>query len=44
MESVIEREEWIIVMTMLADIRREVEGIHDFLRGDEGEEETEENA
>jgi hypothetical protein len=41
---VIEREDWELVMLMLADIRAELKGIHDLLRGDEGEEETEENA
>jgi hypothetical protein len=44
MESVIEREEWVIVMTLLADIRAELRGIHSVLRGDDGEEETEEDA
>jgi hypothetical protein len=39
---VIEREEWLIVMTMLGDIRAELEGIHALLRGDE-DEETEED-
>jgi hypothetical protein len=43
-ESAIEREEWVIVMTILADIRAELRGIHNVLRGDEGEEETEEDA
>lgn len=39
-----EGDEWVIVMTMLADIRAEVEGIHDILKGDKGEEEAEEDA
>jgi hypothetical protein len=37
----IEREEWLIVMGMLADIRAELEGVHDILKGENGEEETE---
>jgi hypothetical protein len=39
----IEREEWLIVMTILGDIRAELEGIHALLRGDD-DEEAEENA
>jgi hypothetical protein len=40
----IEREEWLIVMGLLGDIRAELFGIHDILKGDEGEEETEEDS
>jgi hypothetical protein len=43
-ESVVEREEWVILLTMVADIRAELRGIHELLRGDEGEAETEEDA
>ena len=37
----IERDEWLLVMGMLADIRAELEGIHSLLSGEEDDEETE---
>lgn len=39
----IEREEWLLLLGMLADIRAELEGIHDLLKGEESGE-TEENS
>ena len=40
----IEREEWPIMMGMVADIRAELEGVHSILKGDDGEEETEDDS
>ena len=40
MDSVIEREEWLILLTMLGDIRPELENLNDFLKGG-GDEEAE---
>lgn len=37
----IEREEWLLIMGILGDIRAELEALHNFLRGeDDGEAET----
>jgi hypothetical protein len=43
--DVIEREEWLILLGMVADVRRELEVLTDFLTGgadgeEEGEDET----
>ena len=40
----IEREEWLIMMGMVADIRAELEGVHSILKGDDSEEETEDDS
>ena len=44
MEPVVYREEVLTIMGVVGDIRLELEEIHDFLLGDGGEEEEEENS
>ncbi len=44
MEPVVYREEVLTIIGVLGDIRLELEGIHDLLLGDDGEEEEEENS
>jgi len=39
----IEREEWLILLAMIGDIRAEVEDIHELLRDEDDDEETEED-
>lgn len=43
MEPVVYREEVLTIMGVLGYIRLELEGIHDLLLGNDGEEEEEEN-
>ena len=40
--ATIEREEWLILLTMVGDIRAELQDTNRFLRGDEDEEAEEE--
>ena len=35
MSDAIERDEWLLIMGILGDIRAELEALHDFLRGAE---------
>lgn len=38
MDTTIEREEWLILLTMIGDIRAELEGLNRVIRGDDDEE------